>query len=63
MFDVSYAKSFENLDFWMKEFFGTKPQGPIPCIICGNKIDQPDRVISKQVPFPSPVVFPFNMFI
>ncbi len=47
MFDVSNRKSFDALDNWLREAakFGANK---FPCVLCGNKIDAPKRVVSEE---------------
>jgi Ras-related protein Rab-7A len=52
VFDVTVAKTFENLDCWREEFLiqaGPKNPEDFPFIVIGNKIDKEDkRVISEK---------------
>mmetsp|Transcript_13773 Transcript_13773/g.18943 ORF Transcript_13773/g.18943 Transcript_13773/m.18943 type:complete len:205 (-) Transcript_13773:268-882(-) len=52
VFDVTAAKTFENLDCWREEFLiqaGPKNPEDFPFIVLGNKIDKEDkRVISEK---------------
>mmetsp|Transcript_30121 Transcript_30121/g.84128 ORF Transcript_30121/g.84128 Transcript_30121/m.84128 type:complete len:206 (-) Transcript_30121:254-871(-) len=52
VFDVTVAKSFENLDCWREEFLiqaGPKNPEDFPFIVIGNKIDREEkRVISEK---------------
>lgn len=48
VFDISNPSSFNNLPNWLEGLW--KKTGPIPMILCGNKIDLRDK-IPKDIPF------------
>jgi Ras-related protein Rab-18 len=48
LYDVTHAKSFENLDSWFKEVETYCSSGNVVKIVVGNKIDKSDRVVLKE---------------
>eukprot|EP01098_Paradermamoeba_levis_P008882 TRINITY_DN3668_c0_g1_i2.p1 TRINITY_DN3668_c0_g1~~TRINITY_DN3668_c0_g1_i2.p1 ORF type:complete len:204 (-),score=47.16 TRINITY_DN3668_c0_g1_i2:190-801(-) len=51
VFDVTSAKSFEDLEMWRDEFLtqaAIRDVDHFPFVVLGNKVDLPDRVISAQ---------------
>ncbi|MEM2109636.1 MAG: Rab family GTPase [Candidatus Odinarchaeota archaeon] len=48
VYDITRKETFENVDAWLKEV--EEFTGPVPMIICGNKIDLADKrqVSTKQ---------------
>ena len=51
VFDVSVAKTFENLDSWKDEFLiqaGPRDPDNFPFVVLGNKVDLDSRVVSQK---------------
>eukprot|EP01088_Endostelium_zonatum_P013154 TRINITY_DN2754_c0_g1_i1.p1 TRINITY_DN2754_c0_g1~~TRINITY_DN2754_c0_g1_i1.p1 ORF type:complete len:210 (+),score=46.52 TRINITY_DN2754_c0_g1_i1:64-693(+) len=52
VFDVTNKESFERLSVWIKDFHDARgvgdEVGTVPFIIVGNKIDEPERSVSKK---------------
>eukprot|EP01102_Stenamoeba_stenopodia_P016717 TRINITY_DN586_c0_g1_i1.p1 TRINITY_DN586_c0_g1~~TRINITY_DN586_c0_g1_i1.p1 ORF type:complete len:211 (-),score=39.37 TRINITY_DN586_c0_g1_i1:279-911(-) len=51
VFDVTVARSFENIESWMSEFLiQCNPRDPehFPFVVVGNKIDSPNRVVTTK---------------
>ena len=52
VYDVTSKTSFEALDVWLNElkYYLNEPSewGKVVCILCANKIDRSDRVISAK---------------
>lgn len=49
-FDVQNKKSYDNLGSWLEAV--KRVAGDIPAVVCGNKTDLPDRVVSpKKITF------------
>ena len=48
VYDVTNRQSFNNLTTWMKEIETHKPDDNIKIILIGNKIERPDREVSRE---------------
>jgi small GTP-binding protein len=48
IFDITVRESFDNLDYWLKNFYDDPVHKSRPVIIIGNKIDLGDSLVSDE---------------
>ncbi len=48
MFDVTRKETFDHLQYWL-DTIAQHARSDVEIILVGNKIDKPDRVVSRQV--------------
>ncbi|KAL7717029.1 GTP-binding protein ypt7 [Entamoeba marina] len=48
VFDVTNSNSFQHISTWINEFNQGVNDADVPVVICGNKIDSPERCITTD---------------